>query len=237
MARLSAKSMPITPVKSTKLYHLIVEQLKQLIQSGEYRPGDKLPPERELAQRLRVSRAPVREALVALELLDVVEGRVGDGWFVKRAPDSSLDVSSVEGRPPSDILQARVLVECAIAEQVAAHHDDELVVGLHQAVEAFADELRRGQLNGEADRSFHLLLARASGNAVFADLVAYLWDLQNGQFFRLVEGMTGNERPRLERYVREHRAVYEAVETGDAGRARDAMRIHLEGVAKDLLDS
>src|SRR5579864_3222319 len=133
--------MPITPVKTTKLYLLIVDQLKQLIQRGEFRPGDRLPTERELAQRLGVSRAPTREALVALELLDVVEGRVGEGWFVKRALDASFEVTAEQGRAPSDILQARILIGCATIEQAARHHDAEDVAALTRAVDAFQGEV------------------------------------------------------------------------------------------------
>lgn len=229
--------MPITPVRSQKLYLLIVEQLKQLIQAGEYRPGDRLPTERELAQLFRVSRAPVREALVALELLDIVEGRVGGGWFVRRAPDASLDVAGVQGRPPSDILHARLLVECAVIEQVARQHEEDGLEALRRAVDSFAAEVDAGQPHGDADRLFHLTLARASGNTVFADVVAYLWDLQNGQFFQRVEGISGSALPRLARYVAEHRAMYDAVAAGDPARARDEMRRHLEGVYQDLLDS
>jgi GntR family transcriptional repressor for pyruvate dehydrogenase complex len=129
--------VPITPVRTTKLYLLIVEQLKQLIQRGEFRPGDRLPTERELAQRLGVSRAPTREALVALELLDVVEGKVGEGWFVKRPPEASLDVNADQDRPPSDILRARLLVECATIEQAARQHDAADVAALATAVEGF----------------------------------------------------------------------------------------------------
>lgn len=229
--------MPITPVKTTKLYLLIVEQLKQLMQRGEFRPGDRLPTERELAQRLGVSRAPTREALVALELLDVVEGRVGEGWFVKRPLEASLDVTADPGRPPSDILQARLLVECVTIEQSARQHDAEDVAALANAVEGFQAELNRGQYSGEADRLFHLTLARISGNTVFSDVVAYLWDLQNGRFFRLTEGMIGRERERVERYVAEHRAMLAAVTAGDAQGAHTRMRGHLEGVYRDLLDS
>lgn len=229
--------MPILPVKTIKLYSLIVDQLKKLIESGEYHPGDRLPPERELAQLLRVSRAPVREALVALELLDVVEGRVGEGWFVKRAIDSPLDVTAVEGRPPSDILESRLLIECTVIEQVALQHDEDELSMLQRSVDAFHAEVEAGQFHGEADRMFHLGLTRVTGNAVFTDLVAYLWGLQNEQFFRRVEGMTGNDRDRVARYVEEHRDMLAAITERDAASARERMRRHLEGVYRDLLDS
>ena len=229
--------MPILPVKTTKLYSLIVDQLKQLIQRGEYHPGDRLPPERELAQLLRVSRAPVREALVALEFLDIVEGRVGEGWFVKHTVDAALDVSVVQGRPPSDILESRLLIECTVIEQVARQHDEDELSMLQRSVDSFQAEVDAGQYHGEADRMFHLGLTRVTGNAVFTDLVAYLWGLQNEQFFRRVEGMTGNDRDRVARYVEEHRDMLAAITARDAAGARDRMRCHLEGVYRDLLDS
>jgi DNA-binding FadR family transcriptional regulator len=82
-----------------------------------------------------------------------------------------------------------------------------------------------------------LTLARISGNTVFADVVAYLWDLQNGRFFQLTEEIIGRRRERVGRYVGEHRAMLAAVSAGDTDRARAAMRAHLEGVYRDLLDS
>lgn len=231
------RSIPILPVKTTKLYSLIIEQLKTLIENGEYHPGDRLPPERELAQLLRVSRAPVREALVALELLDVVEGRVGEGWFVKRTVDSALDVTAVQGRPPSDILESRLLIECTVIERVALQHDEDELSMLQRSVDAFQVEVNSGLFHGEADRMFHLGLTRVTGNAVFTDLVAYLWGLQNEQFFRRVEGMTGNDRARVARYVEEHRDMVAAITERNAARAHERMRRHLEGVYQDLLDS
>jgi GntR family transcriptional repressor for pyruvate dehydrogenase complex len=229
--------MPLLPVRTTKLYLLIVEQLKQLIQRGEYRPGDRLPTERELAHQLGVSRAPTREALVALELLDVVEGRVGEGWFVKRPPDASLDISTVQDCPPSDILQARLLVECVTIEQATRQHGTDDVRALTGSVTAYQEEIDRGQFSGESDRVFHLTLARISGNTVLSEIVAYLWDLQNGRFFQVADRMSGRQREWMDRYVAEHRAMLLHVIGGDAAGARAAMQGHLEGVYRDLLDS
>jgi GntR family transcriptional regulator, transcriptional repressor for pyruvate dehydrogenase complex len=228
--------MPVTPIKSKKLYILIIDQLKALIKDGEFGPGDRLPTERDLAQRLGVSRGPVREALVALELVDIVEGRVGEGWFVKRTIDSAPD-STVRDHPPSDILEARLLVECAAIEQAACNLDDEDLNALRRTVDQFQEEIERGRYDGQADRAFHLTLAQASGNTVFTDLVACLWDLQNEQFFNRLDVVSGHQRERLHRYLAEHQAMFDALSVRDMSRARAAMRQHLEGVNRDLLDS
>jgi DNA-binding FadR family transcriptional regulator len=225
----------IPPVKSEKLYLAVADRLKSIIRDGHYEIGAALPSERDLSHLLKVGRAPVREALIALDILGIVEHRPGQGWVVRRAPDAWLDVSAVAGRSPSDILQARLLVECAAVERVALQHDEEDLAPLRQAVEDFAAEVERGQYHGKADRQFHVLLARASGNAVLGDLVAYLWDLQDSEFFRRVEGAVGHSALRVPRYLADHRRVYTAIVEWNAPRAREVMRGHLEGVYHDLL--
>lgn len=227
--------MPILPVKSQKVYLLVADRLKSVIQREDYKLGDALPAERDLARSLKVSRASVREALVALEILDIVERRRGEGWVVRRTADAWLDVAAVEGRSPSDILQARLLVECAAVERLALQHDDDDVTALRRAVDDFAAEVERREYHGKADRGFHVMLARASGNAVFGDLVAYLWDLQNADLFRRVDRLAGHEHQRIERYAAEHRRIFDGIAALDGARAREEMRRHLEGVYQDLL--
>ena len=221
--------MPVTPVRAA------AEQLKTLLQR-EHRPGDRLPAERELALRLGVERAVVREALVTLEMLGAVEARAGEGWVVTRT-DVPLDVPSEHGRIPSDILQARLLVECATIEQAARRHDAAEIAELKDLVESFQAEADRGVVSSPADRRFHLTLARVSGNAVLSDVVAYLWDLQNGRLFQATDAVGGRQRERVQRYAAEHRAMFVHVVAGDADGARHAMRSHLEGVYRDLLDT
>lgn len=229
--------MRIPSTRSQRSHLLAAERVKSIIQRGNYRPGDRLPAERDLSQSLKVSRASVREALVALEILGIVERRRGEGWIVRRTPGDWLDVAAVEGRSPSDILQARLLVECEAVERVTVQHNDDDLIVLRRAVDDFAAEVARGEYEGKADRQFHVALAQASGNAVFGDLVAYLWDLQNSDLFRRVEGLAGRLRPRVERYVVDHQLIYNGITALDAPLAREEMRRHLEGVYHDLLSA
>ena len=227
--------MPIPAVKSQKLSLLVADRLKSVIQGERYKPGDPLPSEHDLSRSLKVSRASVREAFVALEILDIVERRRGKGWVLRRTADAWLDVTAVEGRSPSDILQARLLVECAAVERVALQHDSGDVTALRRVVDDFAAEVERREYHGKADRQFHVMLARTSGNAVFGDLVAYLWDLQNADLFQRVERLAGHEHRRIERYAAEHRRIVDSIAALDGPRAREEMRRHLEGVYEDLL--
>jgi DNA-binding FadR family transcriptional regulator len=226
--------VPNPPVRIRKPHLTIADRLKDVIKRRHYGLGDPLPAERDLAQSLKVSRASVREGLIALEILGIVERRRGEGWLVRRTADAWLDVAAVEGRSPSDILWARLLVECAAVERVALRHDEDQADVLRRAVDDFAAEVDRGDYRGSADRQFHVAVAR-TGNTVLGDLVAYLWDLQDTEFFRLVEGAVGNIAQRTKRYLTDHRRIYSAVAEFDAPRAREEMRRHLEGVHQDLL--
>jgi len=230
-------AVPIPTVKSEKLYLAIADRLKSIVREGHYTAGDVLPTERDLAQLLKVSRASIREALVALDILGVVERRHREGWVLRRPPDAWLDVKAVAGRSPSDILQARLLVECAAVERLALQHDDEELAALCRTVDDFEGEVERREYHGKADRQFHVGLARASGNVVFGDLVAYLWDLQNADLFQRIEHLAGQAHGRIARYAADHRRIYNAIAALDAPRAREEMRRHLEGVYHDLLDS
>jgi DNA-binding FadR family transcriptional regulator len=220
--------------KSQKPYLAIADRLKSMIQRGTYGPGDPLPTERDLSRSLKASRASVREGLVALDILGIVERRRGEGWVVRRTPDAWLDVAAVEGRSPSEILQARLLVECAAVERVTLQHNDEDLTAMQRAVNDFDAEVARREYQGKADRHFHVLVARTS-NAVFGDVVAYLWDLQNADLFKRVERLVGQEYGRIERYAAEHRRIFQGIAALDAPLAREEMRRHLEGVYQDLL--
>lgn len=235
LALATGGAVPIPSVRSQKRYLAIADRLKSTIRDRKYQVGDALPTERHLSQLLKVSRASVREALVALDILGVVEHRPHEGWIVRRPADAWLDVESVAGRSPSDILQARLLVECAAVERVALQHDDEDLVALRRTVDGFATEVERREYDGKADRQFHVLLAQVGGNMVFGDLVAYLWDLQNADLYQRVERLAGHPYARIERYLADHHRISNAVAALDAPRAREEMRRHLEGVYQDLL--
>src|SRR5258706_1264495 len=110
--------MPIQAVDDRRLYRQIADQLTMLITSGEFRRGERLPSERDLAVQLGVSRPSVREALIALEIQGLVEVRVGAGIFVAQAERPAV-VPVNEGQGPFELLRARWLIEGEIAALAA----------------------------------------------------------------------------------------------------------------------
>src|SRR5512134_3291273 len=112
--------MPIKAVEPQRLYRRIAEQIVQLIRRGEYRPGDRLPPERDLALQLEVSRPSVREALIALEVEGYVEVRVGSGVYVtQRRPGSGRVGAGPGDAGPFELIAARRLLESECAALAA----------------------------------------------------------------------------------------------------------------------
>ena len=110
--------MPLEAVEARRLYRQVADQLRALIDSGEYGVGDRLPTERELAEQLKISRPTVREALIALEVEGRVRIRVGSGIYVSEPAAPSQPVpAEIEG--PFELLRAREFIEGAIAEQAA----------------------------------------------------------------------------------------------------------------------
>src|SRR3954468_7697780 len=139
--------MPLIAVENKRLYRQIADQIAALISRGEYGAGQRLPPERELAEKLGVSRPSVREALIALEVEGKVEGRVGSGVFVTQGKPSraALSVAGLpEGEGPFELLQARIVIEGEVAA-MAAHGASKAD---QEAIDAAVEELHRCQREG-----------------------------------------------------------------------------------------
>ncbi|WP_214201438.1 FadR/GntR family transcriptional regulator [Novosphingobium profundi] len=217
--------------KSEKLYRKVIDAVQQGIDAGAYPVGTRLPSEREIAEENSVSRTTVREAMVALEMLGVVEMRKGSGIYVVdgmpiRASASELDVGAFE------LIEARRLLEGEIAGLAAHFASDAQLERLAELLEAMEDP---DEIKGEqADREFHQVIAEASGNGALEAVVRDLWDMRERaplarSILHRARGLGLGAR------VDEHRAILEALRARDALAARQAMRAHLERVIDHLL--
>src|SRR5947209_8613713 len=147
--------MPLHAVENRRLYRQIADQITRLIERGEYRPGQRLPPERDLARQLGVSRPSVREALIALEVEGYVEVRVGSGVYVTgRRPTRQETLPEDSG--PFELIKARRLIEAECAALAAKSATRAHVRGMEDALDAMDAERLKGVMPLEADRLFHL---------------------------------------------------------------------------------
>jgi GntR family transcriptional repressor for pyruvate dehydrogenase complex len=220
--------MPLQAVETKRLYRQIAEQVRGLIASGEFPLGSRLPPERDLATQLGVSRPSVREALIALEVEGLVEVRMGSGIYVTAldgAPAARGRVEAALG--PFDIIRARALVEAELAAVAARQRTPALLKKLRAAVKAMEDDIARGVMPIRGDREFHLALAEASGNAALLRVVTELFDERNNPLFEQLGRHFENAKS-WRCAVAEHRAVVRAVAAGEVAAARKAMQQHLQ---------
>ncbi len=211
--------MPIKAVEPQRLYRRIADQIARLIRRGEYKPGERLPPERDLARQLEVSRPSVREALIALEVEGYVEVRVGSGVYVthQRPARAQLAMRCPPTPGPFELIAARRLLESECAALAARQASPAQVRRMRAALTAMERDRRRAVMPLDNDRRFHLEIAEGSGNSALALAVRTLWDQRTGPLFLRLEHHF--DTPDLwEAAIAEHNGVMAAIENHDAGR-------------------
>jgi GntR family transcriptional repressor for pyruvate dehydrogenase complex len=231
--------MDLKPIRTKRIYVRIVEQIKQLFASGDLRPGDKLPSERDLAERLQVSRASVREALSALEAMGLLEIRPGEGAFIRQiSVDSIIEPLALlllmEKDKTWELLEVRKMMEIKTAGLAALRAAPEELERLNKILTRMESDLQRGELGEEADWDFHFTIAEMAGNSILLRLMNTIGDVMR----------QGLKTARLELYVKpgnaqllyeQHRAISQAIEKKDSEKAQQAMREHLIFVEQELL--
>jgi len=215
-----------------RLYQDLARTLLKDLASGRYVVGTRLPAERELATKHGVSRPTVREAIIALEVQGLVEVRVGSGAYVRRLPGkkeaSGFNVSAFE------ITEARLMFEGEAAALAATQITDEEIAVIEQLVRDIARENNDPKGSENADREFHIAIARATRNSAIAEAVSRLWDLRAASPEAALlheKARTANIKP----VVDEHSAILDALRARDPSGARAAMRNHLTQVIDSLL--
>ncbi len=223
--------MPLQTIEPRRLYRQIAEQLRALLDGGEFTPGTRLPPERDLARQLGVSRPSVREALIALEVEGRVEVRMGSGIYV-RAPepgaprDAALLQALHDAEGPLETIRARQLIEAELAAYAALHMKKAQVAGLRDAVAQMERDVAAGRMPTAGDRLFHLRIAEASDNAVLLRIIGLLFDERHNPIFEQLGSHFENAKS-WTIAIGEHRAVIDAIARKSAQGARDAMATHL----------
>jgi DNA-binding FadR family transcriptional regulator len=204
----------------------VVKAIELFIKRNGLKQGNALPGERELCTVLSASRRAVREALVALDAMGVIEIRPRSGCYLKV---SSLK-QSILGEPfpwfgedtsPRDLFELRKLIEEESAARAAINSSNRLLGDIEEAVRQMGNA--QPFIGGVADRNFHLLVARASGNALFERILSDVWACGEKLFlWDMREQAQAEKRARL----REHQEVVAALRSRNPEKARLAMRHH-----------
>jgi hypothetical protein len=224
--------MPLQIVESQRLYRQIAEQLRALIQSGEFVAGERLPAERDLAQQLGVSRPTVREALIALEVEGVIEVHTGSGIYVceKRKPARKKSYVN-EDWGPLEVMSARLLIEAEIAGLAAIHATRQDMQNIAQALHQMKKEAASGQVPRHGDEAFHMAIAQACGNSVLIDTLTRYWQARNGPLFQRL-GEHFENAVSWGQAITEHERIYQAIRERNSTAAKRAMQHHLKQAHK-----
>lgn len=219
--------MRLQAVEPRRLYRQIADQLRRLVARGPLAPGDRLPPERELARRLGVSRPSLREALIALEVEGLLDVRVGSGIYVGQGPSAARAAGIGTDSGPFEVIRARWLIEGECAALAAKHATAAQRRAIRKAHADLQREAKRDHNPLGADRAFHVRVAEASGNSALVLMVQTLWDQRVGPLYRALEVKL--EYPAMAAdTLREHAAVMRAILRRDAAASRAAMRRHMD---------
>ena len=206
-----------------------IESIRELIASGVWGPGTRLPREADLAAKLGLSRNSLREAVRALALARVLEVRQGDGTYVSSLEPSELLAPTqfatrlLRGSTVLELFEVRRMLEPEAAAIAAARADDELKTELRRELDRMFDAGDRVEDLVEADTAFHDVIAQAPGNAVLRSLLQSL--STSTMRARLWHGIA--DRDALDLARAEHTRIYEAIVAGDPELARAATAIHI----------
>ncbi|MYT73194.1 MULTISPECIES: FadR/GntR family transcriptional regulator [unclassified Streptomyces] len=218
-----------------RLYEQVLGRLRAYVAEGGLRAGDRLPTERDLAARLGVSRASVKQAIVVLEVQGLVEVRHGGGTYLVR---DGLDVAEPVERLVErkkrlpDVLEAREALETKLAELAAERRTETDLAALRSALDLMAEDIGAGGLGVEGDRLFHGAVTAAAHSALLA---AFMAEIDGPIAESRNESLRQPRRPG--RSLAQHRAILDAIEAGNGRSAAAAMRRHVRAVAKvRLLD-
>lgn len=216
------------PLARVRLYEQVAEQISSWINEHDLRPGDRLPPERELAARLGVSRATLSQALVALEVIGYVAVRHGDGTVVAKSPGASRIIEAVRAhanRLP-EIIETRDALETKIAGLAAARRTEADLDRIEDALVGMQADIEAGGRGVEGDEHFHAAVTAAAHSLLLSQLMSEIADLIRET---RIESLSQPDRPRAS--LAGHRVIADAIRAGDPDGAASAMHAHVEMVS------
>lgn len=223
----------IKPVKPRRVSDQVFEQLRELIFRGEFKPGQRIIPERELAEAMNVSRTSVRDAIGKLVAVGLLEQKQGQGTFVRvRAIEEKHPLAAAmesEEATLEDLLEVRMGLECNSAALAARRAVENDLQFLEKSIDEMQAEVRAGRLGTEADVSFHMAISYAAKNPLQVWLMRSFYDYL---FISIRKNLAHlyEDPANIDKIVQQHTRIFHAVRDHDDRRAYAAMKTHIEFV-------
>ncbi len=217
-------------IKKSTLSETIIIQIKEMIVNGDFKPGDRLPSERELTKLLGVSRPPIREALHALSAMGLIEIRMGEGNFLCKdisIIDNDLKLKIMfRKKAANDLVEARCVLETQIVELACKRATSEDLVDIEEAYNRCLQHKKYNRMRLKADFDFHIAIAEASKNFILREMLVSIKEY-------LIEAniSAGGDNvikvEKVETSNASHKALAEAIARRDAKTAREEMMAHI----------
>ncbi|MBN2322125.1 MAG: FadR family transcriptional regulator [Spirochaetes bacterium] len=239
-------------VQNQKYYMQIVDQIRKGILDGRLKTGDRLPPERELAKEFGTSRASIREALSALELLGLIECKIGQGNFIRMDSseipiDGELMRELLRNHSPYEIYESRLEIEPSLAALAAVRANQKEKDGLYQhfrKLHSLGDQIQQDfskiedfiEDYMEEDRKFHLFIGKCAHNSVLFMVFAGVNLMMKETSWKVLKRKNITRAGNIRKYEREHEAIYTSIRERKPDVARVKMRRHIQDIEKDLFE-
>lgn len=225
-------------IRSERLSEKVATQLKKAISQGIFRVGEKLPSQPELAEMMGVSRPSIREAIQILELQGMLESIKGGGTTVRNIAEQSIKnpievILEDDGQSLLDLTEVRALMEVWAARQAAGTRTDQEASRMLDYLLEMEQDFRTYEIRPEIDVKFHMEIASATHNVIFAHLFESVFQLIT-RAIELAREKVFLDRDDQRLILQHHRGIYEAINDKDADRAEAAMRTHLNFVIKEF---
>ncbi|WP_148255503.1 FadR/GntR family transcriptional regulator [Aidingimonas lacisalsi] len=235
----NTKNILETPPRREKLADQLYGKLMQAIIDGTFKKGEKLPSEHRICEHYSVSRPVVREALMRLQVDGIVVSRQGSGSYIQRIPPAGLtqyaDASDVALLLKS--YEVRIALECEASALATERRSDEQLKQLRNALEDMKEDFSQGRIASQADFTFHMVIAEATGNDMFPNVLESIhMDIEKAMNMALNITKRASQE-RIDKVLDEHYMIYAAIEQGDAEGARLAMRHHINRVRQRVTDN
>jgi len=226
-----------SPIKNTRVYEKVIEQIKEMIVKGTFKKGDKLPSEREMAESLQISRTSIREALRELEIMGLIESRQGEGNFIKNSFENNLleplsTIFLLKESNPDEILELRNIIERGSVALAAGRITDEELAEMELLLEDSLKSDFKDKLV-DMDINFHYKIAQASKNFLILSILNAISFLIEA-FIKDIRKNVITKEENIIMLIQQHRDILSALKAHDPIAAEKAMLDHLQYVNSQM---
>ncbi|NQT58733.1 MAG: FadR family transcriptional regulator [Bacteroidetes bacterium] len=228
------------PIETKKRYVQVIDQILEQMKKGILKTGDVLPPERLIAENLGISRPSVREAYSVLEMVGILESKVGSGTYVK---SSNIDKFykrkikniSVTEESPYEILEVRKILEPEAAYLSAKNASKEDIAEIEMILKQMKSEMKdNASYTLETDSLFHLKIAEASGNAMIFNVMQHIINISKERLWEFIREKLIRTSGHIEKDMKAHQDILYSIKNKDFNAARSIMKKHLSQIQKEI---